>query len=68
MLAFIENYLLSRGFNTLRLNVARANDLAERMYEKHGFRILGLCCDGCIWMVAVEPSQKKQVNQNGLVS
>ncbi len=42
MLEFIESYLLSRGgFKALRLNVARANEQARHMYEKHGFQILG---------------------------
>jgi ribosomal protein S18 acetylase RimI-like enzyme len=41
MLEMMESYLRERGFRFLRLNVARANPLARRMYEKHGYRIIG---------------------------
>lgn len=41
MLEFLENYLLKRGFDTLRINVARDNHLARRMYEKHGYQVVG---------------------------
>lgn len=41
MLEFVESYLLKRGFDTLRLNVARLNLPARHMYENHGFRVIG---------------------------
>ena len=41
ILEFIEGFLIKRGFDTLRINVARDNVLARRMYEKHGFRVVG---------------------------
>ncbi len=41
ILEFIEGYLVKRGFDTLRINVARNNELARRMYEKHGYRVVG---------------------------
>ncbi len=41
ILDFVENYLLNRGFDTLRINVARDNELARRMYEKHGYNVVG---------------------------
>lgn len=41
ILEFIEGFLIKRGFDTLRINVARDNELARRMYEKHGFRVVG---------------------------
>jgi len=41
MLEFVEKYLVQRGFDTLRINVARDNDLAKQMYEKHGYRVVG---------------------------
>lgn len=40
MLAFVEKFLLEKGFDTLRLNVARLNVKARHMYEKHGFRVV----------------------------
>jgi len=47
MLAMVEGFLRERDFRFLRLNVARTNPLARRMYEKHGYRIIGP--DPCIW-------------------
>ena len=41
ILDFVEDYLIHRGFDTLRINVARDNDPARRMYEKHGYRVVG---------------------------
>lgn len=41
MLEMMEGFLRERGFRFLRLNVARANSLALRMYERHGYRIIG---------------------------
>ncbi len=41
ILEFMESYLLKRGFDTLRINVARDNLLARRMYERHGYRVVG---------------------------
>lgn len=41
MLEMVEDYLRVRGYRFLRLNVARANPLARRMYEKHGYRMIG---------------------------
>jgi ribosomal protein S18 acetylase RimI-like enzyme len=41
MLEMIEGFLRERGFRFLRLNVARTNLLARRMYEKHGYRMIG---------------------------
>lgn len=41
MLEMMEGFLRERGFRFLRLNVARANSLARRMYERHGYRIIG---------------------------
>lgn len=41
VLEMIEGILRERGFRFLRLNVARANPLARRMYEKHGYRMIG---------------------------
>ncbi len=41
MLEMAEGFLRDRGFRFLRLNVARANPLARRMYEKHGYCMMG---------------------------
>ena len=41
MLEMVEEFLRERGFRLLRLNVARTNPLARRMYEKHGYRMIG---------------------------
>lgn len=41
MLEMMEENLRLRGFRFLRLNVARANPLARKMYEKHGYRMIG---------------------------
>jgi len=41
MLDFVESYLVRRGFDTLRINVARDNVQARRMYERHGYRVIG---------------------------
>ncbi len=41
MLDFVESYLVRRGFDTLRINVARDNGQARRMYERHGYRVIG---------------------------
>ena len=41
MLEMMEGILRDRGFRFLRLNVARANPLARKMYEKHGYRVIG---------------------------
>lgn len=41
MLEMVENFLRERGFRFLRLNVARTNPLARRMYERHGYRMIG---------------------------
>lgn len=40
MLDFVEDFLISRGFKTLCLNVARLNVNARRMYENHGFKVV----------------------------
>ncbi len=41
MLKFVEEYLLGRGFDTLRINVARNNILAKRLYERNGYTVVG---------------------------
>lgn len=41
MLEFMEKFLLEKGFDTLRLNVGRQNELARQMYEKHGYTVIG---------------------------
>ena len=41
VIRFLEEYLLGRGFDTMRINVGRANDEARRLYENHGYRIIG---------------------------
>ncbi|HNY83683.1 MAG TPA: GNAT family N-acetyltransferase [Anaerolineaceae bacterium] len=41
LLNFVENELASRGFIWLRLNVAKDNPHARRMYEKHGYKVIG---------------------------
>lgn len=41
MLEMMEDNLRERGFRFLRLNVAQANPLARKMYEKHGYRVIG---------------------------
>lgn len=41
MLEMMEGYLRERGYRFLRLNVARSNPLARRMYEKHGYQMIG---------------------------
>lgn len=40
MVAVLENYLRSRKFRSLTLNVARDNPDAIRLYEKLGFKIV----------------------------
>ncbi len=37
----VEKDLLGRGFNTLRLNVARNNIRARKLYERLGYRVMG---------------------------
>jgi len=41
VIRFLEEYLLQRGFDTMRINVGRANEQAIKLYEKHGYRIIG---------------------------
>ena len=41
MLQFVENQLVLKGFIWLRLNVAKDNPDARRMYEAHGYRVIG---------------------------
>lgn len=41
MLQFVENQLVLHGFIWLRLNVAKDNPEARRMYETHGYRVIG---------------------------
>lgn len=41
MLSVAETDLKSRGFTTIRLNVARANLQARKLYEKLNYKILG---------------------------
>ena len=47
MLQFVEDQLLSRGFDSIRLNVARANVRARKLYERHGYHIIGV--DPGVW-------------------
>jgi len=41
LIRFLEEYLLGRGFDTMRINVGRENEEARKLYEKHGYRIIG---------------------------
>ena len=41
MLDMAEEELISRGFSSIRLNVARTNPLARRLYERYGYRMIG---------------------------
>lgn len=41
MLQFVENQLVLQGFIWVRLNVAKDNKDARRMYEAHGYRVIG---------------------------
>jgi len=41
MMGFVENYLLSNGFQYLRLNVARDNPRAIELYKKLGYTVMG---------------------------
>ena len=41
VIRFLEDYLLERGFDTMRINVGRENEQARKLYEKHGYRIIG---------------------------
>ena len=41
VIRFLEEYLLGRGFDTMRINVGKANEEARKLYEKHGYRIIG---------------------------
>jgi ribosomal protein S18 acetylase RimI-like enzyme len=41
MIEFVENYLLTLGFDTVRLNVGRDNEQARHLYEKHGYKVVG---------------------------
>ena len=41
MLQFVENQLVLKGFIWLRLNVAKDNPGARRMYEAHAYRVIG---------------------------
>lgn len=41
MLSFVEEEIKSRGFRQIRLNVARTNTSARRLYEKNGYRVIG---------------------------
>ena len=47
MLQFVEDQLLLRGFDSIRLNVARANVRARKLYERHGYRVIG--ADPGLW-------------------
>jgi len=47
MLRFVEDQLLLRGFESIRLNVARANVRARKLYERHGYRMVG--SDPGVW-------------------
>lgn len=41
VIRFLEEYLLERGFDTMRINVGKANEHARKLYENHGYRIIG---------------------------
>jgi ribosomal protein S18 acetylase RimI-like enzyme len=41
MLQFVEDQLLLRGFDSIRLNVARANVRARKLYERLDYRVIG---------------------------
>lgn len=41
MINLVEADLLKRGFSQIRINVARANIGAKRLYERLGYRVIG---------------------------
>ncbi|HNX45698.1 MAG TPA: GNAT family N-acetyltransferase [Anaerolineaceae bacterium] len=41
MLSFVDVELKKRGFTSIRLNVARANSQARKLYERHGYHLIG---------------------------
>ncbi|MGV8048969.1 MAG: GNAT family N-acetyltransferase [Anaerolineaceae bacterium] len=47
MLQFAEDQLLLRGYNSIRLNVARTNPQARNLYERLGYRMIGP--DAGVW-------------------
>jgi ribosomal protein S18 acetylase RimI-like enzyme len=41
LLHFIEEDLAKRGFRTISLNVSQENKGARRLYERHGYNVIG---------------------------
>ncbi|MCJ7694516.1 MAG: GNAT family N-acetyltransferase [Anaerolineaceae bacterium] len=65
MLSVAESDLKARGFTTIRLNVARTNLQARRLYEKLGYKIFGsdpglwsYQDQHCVWQTIKEPAWK----------
>jgi len=56
LLEYIENYLISRNFSHMTLNVAKDNPRAQKLYLKHGYRI-----------VAHEPGNWSYQDEKGVV-
>lgn len=47
VIRFVEEDLKNRGFSSIRLNVARNNIKARRLYERSGYRVIG--SDPGVW-------------------
>ena len=61
MMAYVEDYLKSLGFRSIRLNVARANLQAYRLYERRGYKKIG--SDPGVWNYQDDQGQWQTVNE-----
>lgn len=61
LLAMVENDLQKRQFHSMTLNVAKINQRARQMYERHGFRVIAHEA-GC-WSYIDHEGNRRQVNE-----
>lgn len=61
MLAAAEEDLLQRGYNSITLNVSRDNLDARRLYERHGYRQVGL--EPGRWFYIDHTGRRVEVNE-----
>lgn len=61
LLRFVETDLYSRGFVKMTLNVGRENINARRLYDRNGYKIVGV--ESGNWSYLDENGLRKQVNE-----
>jgi len=57
----VEDDLRKRGFNTITLNVAKDNQRARRLYERHGFIVTGQ--EPGVWSYIDHEGKWRHVNE-----